>query len=278
MLIIENVSGVEVDINDLGLSLSPNQSIDLATEGNAADVTVSGSVDGDLNQLISSGNIVVKDPIDITTNLSTTDAINLVKSHNEPHFRMPIGARIADAIDVDLSSPGTFLKFDGATFTRQTPEDLASEIESSIDISNIVGGHNAWEIIDADGTTNIKVDNNIAIDFPIITYQVNGTQVARMVEDSTQFLTPIDVPQGTALEPTIYFRDSDTGFFSKGPNQLSVATRGEETTIFNNDGIILTSNNAFGSGSPRIGFNNTDTGGPNGSTNSATIFFQEYQR
>ena len=166
MLIIENISGVELDINDLGLTLAPSETIDLTTEADARDVASSGRSGGDLNSLIASSNIVVKDPYDDTTNLIPSEGIVAVSTHNDPHFRTPPAARIADATDVDLSAPGTYLRYNGTTFERRTPAQLADEIETEIEITNLSGydpnsAHNPWEITldDGSGITSIVIES-----------------------------------------------------------------------------------------------------------------------
>ena len=164
MLIIENISGVTVDINDLGLSLAPNETVDLIIEGDSRDVSASGKTGGDLNTLIASNNIVVKDPLDGVTNLSSAQGIIAVSTHNDPHYRMPVAGRIADAVDVDLSAPGTYLRYNGSIFERRTPAQLADEIESEIDITNLGGytpSHNPWEITldDGSGITSIVIES-----------------------------------------------------------------------------------------------------------------------
>jgi len=61
-MIIENISGGVLDINDLGFSLEIGATIDLTLEANAQDIASSGSAIGDLFGLITAGNIAVKDP------------------------------------------------------------------------------------------------------------------------------------------------------------------------------------------------------------------------
>jgi len=128
MLIIENISGVEIEINDLGLSLSPNQTIDLTRECNARDVTVSGDSSGDLNGHISAGNVVVKDPSDITINLTISAAIDACQSHNDTHFISPARYKISEAFDVDITGVGDFLKYNSSTgeFELGTSTGLAT--------------------------------------------------------------------------------------------------------------------------------------------------------
>lgn len=135
-LVIQNVSGSELDIDDLGFGLAINASVDLTTEADALAVTSSGN-GGDLQVLINAGDIVVKDPIDNTTNLSITDGLLAIRTHNDTHYRMPVGGRIADAVDVDLSAAGTYLRYTGSSFVRATPAQVATELESEIDITNL---------------------------------------------------------------------------------------------------------------------------------------------
>ena len=185
MLIIENISGVVVDINDLGLTLDIGESTDLSIEGEAQAVAASGMTGGDLNSLISSNNIVVKDPRNLTSNLNTAQAIAAVRSHNNTHYRLPLGSRISDADDVDLTGTGTFLKYTGTDFIRQTPAQVASDIESSIDFDNITNSHNPYEIVDRDGNTTVTVDGGGPTETNIIEAKINA--VVKMQIFSTLF-------------------------------------------------------------------------------------------
>ena len=153
MLIIENISGLSLDVNDLGLTLAPNESVDLSLDADARDVAASGTPTGDLHSLIINNNITVKDPIDGTTDLIASEGVNAIRNHNTTHYRMPIGGRIADALDVDLTNTGEYLRYDGTKIVRQTTAQIASDIESSLDITNILGDDGLDALIGIGGTS-----------------------------------------------------------------------------------------------------------------------------
>ncbi len=87
-LIIENISGAELDVDDLGFSLATGATMDLSIEADPYVVANSALSGGDINALITSGSIVVKDPNDNVTNLSMAEALIACRTHNDPPYQL----------------------------------------------------------------------------------------------------------------------------------------------------------------------------------------------
>lgn len=115
---IENVSGVVLSIDDLGITLSIGEEIDLNLVEDGLIVATSAN-GGDLESLVTVGNLIVKDPWDGVTPLSLADALEALRAKNEPNWRVGLGARIGDISDVDLvtvpPADNDFLSYDNAT-------------------------------------------------------------------------------------------------------------------------------------------------------------------
>lgn len=114
---IENTSGGVLDVNDLGITMAVSEVVDIELVSDPQTVAISAA-SGDLNTLITAGDLTVKDPIDGTTNLSVADGLSATRSHNETHWRLGSGSRIGDLSDVDTSGLGTsqVLEFNGTTW------------------------------------------------------------------------------------------------------------------------------------------------------------------
>ena len=69
---IENVSGVTLNIDDLGVFLDVGEEIDINLTATALDIAISAN-GGDLETVVNTGDIVVKDPFDGGTILSISD-------------------------------------------------------------------------------------------------------------------------------------------------------------------------------------------------------------
>ena len=96
--IIRNISGGQVDIGDLGISLAIGEDYSLSSD-RPQDVATSI----DLPANITAGNIVVLDPLDGVTLLSTADSIEAIAAHNDTHYRIRGGR----AVDVSFDNAGT---------------------------------------------------------------------------------------------------------------------------------------------------------------------------
>ncbi len=115
---IENGTGAELEIGDLGLTLEVGEIVDLSVRAEPIAVTNSLEPGEELNNLITIGEVIVKDPLDNVTNLSVAEALLCARSHNDPHYRVGAGARIGDISDVVLTSPvaNQVLQFDGSNW------------------------------------------------------------------------------------------------------------------------------------------------------------------
>ena len=113
---IENTSGSQLDINDLGISLAIGQIVDLSLIGDPFGVANSAN-GGDLDSLITAPSVVVKDPIDGTTNLSVADGLEACRAMNETHWRVGTGARVGDISDVAITAAadGQVLRFNSSS-------------------------------------------------------------------------------------------------------------------------------------------------------------------
>ena len=224
-LVIENVSGGTLDIDDLGFGLASNGSVDLVLEADALAVAASGN-GGDLNTMIAAGDIVVKDPLDDITNLSVTEALLAVRTHNDTHYRMPSGGRIADAIDVDLSSPGSYLQYTGSNFVRQTPGQLAEAIESELDITNLtnyVPNQNIDWTVDQ-GATTINVGNLPTIDHSTLSNLTTGDPHTQYVKKTGDTMTtgPLNISNNSFIE----FQPGAGDLLMRGTSDIIFASSG----------------------------------------------------
>ena len=161
-LIVTNTTAAVLDLNDLGIGLDPSSQLDLSLESDAV-IIANSAIAGDLNQLITSGDLTLADPNDGVTVLSVADALAALQSHNDSHYRMPVGAKIGDAFDVDVSGAVV-----GDTLT--------------IDVNNnwVATTHNRWEIIDTDGDTGITAESATGADDDELLFTVSGNRIAEI--------------------------------------------------------------------------------------------------
>lgn len=134
--LIKNKTGADIEINDLGLTIpagggSPDSGIfDLAFEDprHVAD-------SDDLVAQVQAGDIVVLDPLDGTTELSTATAVEVIRVHNDPHYRIR-GGRIFDIDDVSGSTVGLtneVLQWNGSNaFTASTPGSIVDDATDNV--------------------------------------------------------------------------------------------------------------------------------------------------
>lgn len=85
---VENGSGSTLDIDDLGITLDTGEITDLALRGDPAIIAISAQSGDEISTLITSGDLIVKDPIDGTTNLNVADGLACARSINDPHFNL----------------------------------------------------------------------------------------------------------------------------------------------------------------------------------------------
>ena len=118
--IIENGTAGVLEIEDLGITLGVGQIADLSTRTQPQDIALSMESGEELNTLITSGAVIVKDPLDGVTDLSVADAITCFQSINDPHFRVGAGALIGDISDVNFTSLVTdeVLKYNGSEWVN----------------------------------------------------------------------------------------------------------------------------------------------------------------
>ena len=101
---VENASGAALAVDDLGITLETGEIIDLAQQGQFDTILVSLQTGNEINNLITSGDLIVKDPL-LGTDLIIADALLCVLSFGDPHYRVGVGARIGDVSDVTLTAP-----------------------------------------------------------------------------------------------------------------------------------------------------------------------------
>lgn len=112
---------VAIDIRDITVHVPAGADVSLTTS-NALQVAKSA----DLLSRIAAGDIVVLDPLDGTTELSSSDSAAVVVSANDPHWRLGAGARIGDLGDVDLTgiSDGEPIVYSSGTFVAGSAEAI----------------------------------------------------------------------------------------------------------------------------------------------------------
>ena len=137
-LIIENISGAQLAVNDLGFELVTGGQIDLTLESDSAVVAKSASGAGnDLFDLITAGSLVVKDPIG-GANLSTADGIAACRAIYDSNWRHGAGARIGDNSDVTETAvaDGEVLQYSAGQWVNVDPSTFAAAVKSHF------SGHN----------------------------------------------------------------------------------------------------------------------------------------
>lgn len=98
--IIRNISGGQVVIGDLGLTLEIGQDYDLAFNESPNDIFGSQ----DLRDRINAGDVAALDPLDGVTQLSTLQSLEMVDRANAPNFRI-FGGDLNQLDDVNTTSP-----------------------------------------------------------------------------------------------------------------------------------------------------------------------------
>ena len=115
-LLLENNSGGVLEIGDLGETVATGATIDLSLVSDPQTVVISAT-SGDLSQLITVGDLTVKDPIG-GGNLSVADGLACVRSFNDSNWRHGGGARIGDNVNVNDSgiTNGQALLYQSGTY------------------------------------------------------------------------------------------------------------------------------------------------------------------
>jgi len=112
-LFIKNIDTVNVSIDDLGITLVPNEEYDLTQDRPNA---IANSTD--LSAALTAGTISVLDPLDDVTPLSLAQAQLAISTMNDANFRIR-GGELDQLDDVDASTKidGYILHYDEATQT-----------------------------------------------------------------------------------------------------------------------------------------------------------------
>ena len=159
---IENGSGSTLDINDFGIQLTTGEIVDLAQLADPQTITISAQASNELSTLITSGDVIIKDPLDGVTDLSVADGLEVARSQNDPHWRVGAGSRIGDISDVDLTGEAdtVVLQFDSGSgnYVVATPSQLAGDIAindlTDVDTTGIVTD----DILQWTGSSFVAVD------------------------------------------------------------------------------------------------------------------------
>lgn len=166
-LIIENLSGAQLDLNDLGFSMVTGGTADLTTESDPTTVARSAASGGDLNTIVTAGNLVVKDPIDDTTNLSIADSLAVLRSHNEAGWRQRADQILVEG-GIDFEETGAGTNTIGFVPPAAITSDITWELPS-IDapfsgyaLTSNAAGVLAWAPITSPGWTDIQGDTGTA--------------------------------------------------------------------------------------------------------------------
>lgn len=123
--IIRNLTGSAISIDDLGLTLPASADLDIASE-QPQDVALSD----DLVAAIQANDVAVLDPLDGTTPLNAARSEEIVRVHNDPHYRIR-GGTLDQLEDVDLTGASTdfVLQQNGSgVYVAVAPSTLASNI------------------------------------------------------------------------------------------------------------------------------------------------------
>lgn len=98
---IRNLTAVDIEINDLGLTVEVGNDVDLRAEPNNAI-----AISNDLRAFITAGDIIVLDPTDGLTQLSTADSLSVVDSTNSaPYGVVGVAPLLNQLKDVDVPTP-----------------------------------------------------------------------------------------------------------------------------------------------------------------------------
>lgn len=166
--LIRNKTASPVVINDMGFTIPagvgspPVYDFDLTHES-ANNIASSA----DLIAAIVAGDLVVLDPLDGVTELSSAISQQIVQVHNDPHYRIR-GGTLNQLDDVDLtgSSTGYVLQQNGSgVFVAVTPDDMVGDALSTVNqaISDL--------FVDGTDTTVVRTGS------PVTAIQVNVNDV-----------------------------------------------------------------------------------------------------
>jgi len=98
--LIRNLTAAPIEINDLGLTVAIGEDLDLKSETPNSIAT-----SDDLIAFITAGDIVVLDPSDGVTQLSTVDSLNIINSTNAAPYGVQVGGKLNQLEDVNATSP-----------------------------------------------------------------------------------------------------------------------------------------------------------------------------
>ena len=189
-LILRNISGVLYPINDIGITLQVGEDYDLLQEDPI--VVSSSSIDGDCFTAISNGFVQVLDPLDDSTPLIISAALDALREHNSSNYRLGKGARILDAADTLITAPilNEQLQYNGTQWINvpaSAPPPPGAE--SSVQLF--------WgPIVALTGTTVIPKDTSL----PLIT---EGSEVF------TQVITPTETTSSIRIATNVTFSSSN---------------------------------------------------------------------
>ena len=236
---VENASGNNLALDDLGITLTTGEISDLALRGAVQDIINSAQAGEELSNLITAGSLIVKDPADGVSNLSIADGLICVLSYADPNYRVGAGARLVDISDVDASGlSDTFvLRYNNGTgnFEVVNPSTVAGDIA--------IG-----ELTDVTITTPVNDQ--------VLTYS-GGTWI-NAAGGSTQNL--YETFAGDSGTPTTASSPTDTLTIAGGINIATVAS--SDTITVNSANIWNTIAGDSGSITPNIALDTvTFTGG-----------------
>lgn len=98
--LIRNLTGSAIEINDLGITIDVGEDLDLKSEtANAI------AISDDLRGFITAGDIVILNPVDNITQLSTVDSIRVINATNATPFGIQIGGKLSQLEDVNTPTP-----------------------------------------------------------------------------------------------------------------------------------------------------------------------------
>jgi len=209
-LIVENASGANLDINDLGITLETGEIADLTALASVQDIHLVSQPGEELTTLITAGDILVKDPIDEVTDLSVADALDCARAIAAPNYRIGPGGRLGDISDIDITglTDGFVIQFNNGTgnYELVSPSTVANDIAID-DLTDVTitapangevltynagtwenspaGGGSSDEITDADNDTRIRVE--AAADDDTIRFDTGDSPVGYSAE--TDLLT-----------------------------------------------------------------------------------------
>lgn len=161
--LLRNKTTTAVEIQDLGITVEVGTDYELLDES-PADVQASAQPGGDLNTLLTSGDLVVVDPRDSSVELSPAQGILVAQLHNNPNWGI-YGGTLTQLDDVNLGAgpnPSDLLQFDNSgILVPASPSLIAGNIRFGdlLDIvDNTSHGLGSFFILEGDGTNLVAVD------------------------------------------------------------------------------------------------------------------------